>query len=53
MLYHEDMASWAAGTEPPAEVLHRAHLWMTRHDLAGYILLGDPAVRLPIRSRPG
>jgi hypothetical protein len=53
MLYHEDMASWAAGAEPPVEVLHRAHVWMTRHDLAGYILLGDPAVRLPIRSRPG
>jgi hypothetical protein len=26
----------------------RAHLWMLRQDLAGYVLLGDPAVRLPI-----
>ena len=30
---------------------HRAsisHLWMVRQDLAGYILLGDPAVQLPL-----
>lgn len=31
----------------------RAHLWMLRQDLAGYILLGDPAVRLPITGDPG
>lgn len=28
----------------------RAYLWMQRHDLAGYILLGDPAVQLPIAT---
>ncbi|WP_437675038.1 hypothetical protein [Sorangium sp. So ce131] len=27
------------------------HLWMLRQDLAGYILLGDPAVRLPAARR--
>lgn len=26
----------------------RGHLWMLRNDLAGYVLLGDPAVQLPI-----
>jgi hypothetical protein len=26
----------------------KAHLWMRRHDLGHYVLLGDPAVRLPI-----
>lgn len=26
----------------------RARLWMTRQDLAGFILLGDPAARLPV-----
>lgn len=26
----------------------RGHLWMLRQDLAGYVLLGDPAVRLPL-----
>lgn len=30
------------------ERARRAHLWMLRQDLAGYVLLGDPAVRLPI-----
>lgn len=29
------------------ERAQRAHLWMQRQDLAGYVLLGDPAVRLP------
>lgn len=27
---------------------YRGHLWMLRQDLAGYVLLGDPAVRLPL-----
>lgn len=31
-----------------ARVLKRANLWMLRHDLLGYIFLGDPAVRLPL-----
>lgn len=26
----------------------RGHLWMLRQDLAGYVLLGDPAVKLPL-----
>jgi hypothetical protein len=29
----------------------RGHLWMLRQDLAGYVLLGDPAVRLPLAER--
>jgi hypothetical protein len=29
------------------------HLWMLRQDLAGYVLLGDPAVRLPITGGRG
>jgi len=32
------------------ELLGLAHLWMTRHDLAGYVLLGDPAVRLSLKD---
>jgi len=28
----------------------RGHLWMLRNDLAGYVLLGDPAARLPIEE---
>lgn len=46
--YHADEAARAAGETSPQEAYHRAHLWMTRNDLAGYVLLGDPAVRLPI-----
>ncbi|HEX8111964.1 MAG TPA: hypothetical protein VF516_29735, partial [Kofleriaceae bacterium] len=30
------------------EQIRRGHLWMLRQDLAGYALLGDPAIRLPI-----
>ena len=31
-----------------ADPIRRAHLWMLRSDLAGYVLLGDPAARLPV-----
>ncbi len=30
----------------------RGHLWMLRQDLAGYILLGDPAAHLPLAAAP-
>ncbi|MEZ4454843.1 MAG: hypothetical protein R3B09_35660 [Nannocystaceae bacterium] len=30
----------------------KAHLWMLRQDLAAYVLLGDPAARLPL-AEPG
>lgn len=35
------------------ERARRGHLWMLRQDLAGYVLLGDPAVRLPIADAGG
>jgi hypothetical protein len=40
----------AAGTAPPPTdpAVQRAVLWMTRQDLAGFILLGDPAASLPV-----
>jgi hypothetical protein len=31
-----------------AMLARRGHLWMLHQDLAGYVLLGDPAVRLPV-----
>lgn len=46
--YQEEEAALAEGGVPPQEPYDRAHLWMTRNDLSGYVLLGDPAVRLPI-----
>lgn len=42
----------AASGRPPVNDRERtrlAHLWMLRQDLVGYVLLGDPAARLPIR----
>lgn len=50
MLYQQDAEALLGGGEPPREALDRAHLWMTRYDLAAYVLLGDPAVRLPLRG---
>jgi hypothetical protein len=35
------------------ERARRGHLWMLRQDLAGYVLLGDPAVQLPIADGSG
>jgi hypothetical protein len=32
----------------PADQARVGHLWMLRQDLLGYVLLGDPAARLPI-----
>jgi len=49
--YQRDEWAAASGATPPSEDLNRAHLWMTRNDLAGYMLLGDPAVRLPVTLR--
>jgi hypothetical protein len=30
--------------------VRQAHLWMLREDLSAYVLLGDPAARLPLRD---
>ena len=48
-LFHQgDAVALLEGCEPPREAMDRAHLWMMRHDLASYLLLGDPAVRLSL-----
>lgn len=39
----------ATAPKDPARVKEKANLWMLRQDLAGYMLLGDPAARLPVR----
>jgi hypothetical protein len=36
----------AEGEALRPEAVHRGHLWMVRNDLVGYLLLGDPAVRV-------
>jgi hypothetical protein len=50
-LYDQEEFARQAGRGSPVDSVELAHLWMLRHDLAGYILLGDPAVRLPL-TRP-
>lgn len=38
--------------EEKASRVRRANLWMQRQDMSAYVLLGDPAARLPITRRP-
>ena len=44
---YQDAAA-AGGDVDEATHQRLGHLWMLRHDLAGYVLLGDPAARLPL-----
>jgi hypothetical protein len=37
------------GTPDPTDPVKQGNLWMLRNDLRGYVLLGDPAARLPLR----
>jgi len=53
LLFDVDESARAARREVSDTAVRRGHLWMLRQDLAGYILLGDPAVRLAQEeSRP-
>jgi len=45
-LLDQQAATRAAGAPANHDAVRLAHLWMLRQDLAAYILLGDPAVRL-------
>ena len=49
-LYEQQEEAQRRGRPNPVDLTQRAHLWMLRQDLAGYVLLGDPAVRLPVPS---
>jgi hypothetical protein len=51
VLYDEEARLQFAGdgaTEDEARAVKKANLWMARQDLGGYVLFGDPAVRLPL-----
>ncbi|CAM3936928.1 hypothetical protein [Corallococcus exiguus] len=50
-LYDQEEAARSAGKPSTVDPLRRSHLWMLRQDLGGYVLLGDPAVRLPLAPR--
>lgn len=50
-LYGQQAARRGAAMDP-AQMARLGHLWMLRQDLLGYVLLGDPAARLPITPVP-
>jgi len=45
-LSDEQAQATALGLDYEVDLARQGHLWMLRQDLAGYIALGDPAVRL-------
>lgn len=47
-IYELEADARANGRPDPTDPAERAHLWMLRNDLRGYVLLGDPAARLPL-----
>ncbi|XXT23243.1 hypothetical protein WME94_17050 [Sorangium sp. So ce429] len=48
--YQLEASARVEGRPDPTDRVERAHLWMLRNDLRGYVLLGDPAARLPLRQ---
>lgn len=48
--YQRQKEAEAQRRADPTDPKQRAHLWMLRNDLRGYVLLGDPAARLPLRK---
>jgi hypothetical protein len=48
---YDESAPLRGRADDPARLARRADLWMQRQDLAGHVLLGDPAARLPLAGR--
>ncbi len=47
-LYDQEAQARAMNLPYQSDPARQGHLWMLRQDLAAYVLLGDPAVRLPL-----
>ena len=47
-LYDSDQRATATSTKSGVGASERALLWLLRQDLRAHVLLGDPAVHLPI-----
>jgi hypothetical protein len=46
-LHDQEARERSAGRPFQVDAARQGHLWMLRQDLAAYVLLGDPAARLP------
>jgi hypothetical protein len=46
--YQAEKDAEIRGRPLPTDAEERGQLWMLRNDLRGYVLLGDPAARLPL-----
>lgn len=51
LLYQQEERALRTGGPSPVDPMERAQRWMLRHDLAGYVQLGDPAVQLPLAAK--
>jgi hypothetical protein len=51
--YQERQDARLEGRPDPVDPVEHATRWMERNDLRGYVLLGDPAARLSLRSAGG
>ena len=47
-LHDQEARARSMGQPVQPDVARQSHLWMLRNDLAAYVLLGDPAVKLPL-----
>lgn len=48
--YQREKDARIANRPNPLDPTEQAHLWMLRNDLRGYVLIGDPAARLPLKQ---
>ncbi len=48
--YQLEKDARTGGRQSSVSPAEQAHRWMLRNDLRGYVLLGDPAARLPLRQ---
>ncbi|WP_225408450.1 hypothetical protein [Stigmatella hybrida] len=51
--YQDRQEALEEGRPDPTDPKRLGYLWMLRNDLRGYLLLGDPAVRLQLRRTTG
>jgi hypothetical protein len=49
-MYQMQKDAQVQGRPDPTDPRERGNLWMLRNDLRGYVLLGDPAARLPLQG---